>query len=134
MRPRLALSIGAAFNVLAGLPILLATAQFFSVGGWPTAPDVALVPARDAGTLLIVLGIINWLGRGAEGAPLRGLLWGNILRPAASIVVNSWEYAAGILPATVVGGLVAAIVVDIALIVMFALALRRTDSSTSSIS
>jgi hypothetical protein len=49
-------------------------------------------------------------------------------------VVNSWEYAAGILPATVVGGLVAAIVVDIALIVMFALALRRADSSTSSIS
>jgi len=125
MRPRLALPIGAAFNVLAAVPLLFATARFLSLSGWPTTPDVALVPARDAGTLLIVLGVIDWLARDAVGAPLRGLLWGNILRPALSIVVNGWEFAAGIFPAGTFGVFVAAVVIDVALIVMFALALRH---------
>src|SRR6266511_4546612 len=83
MRPRLALSIGAAFNILAGLVLVLAPAQLLSASGWPTTPNEMLVPARDAGTLLIVLGIIDWVTRGVVGAPLRGLLWANIVRPAA---------------------------------------------------
>jgi hypothetical protein len=125
MRPSLALSIGAAFNILAGLALVLAPAQLLSASGWPTTPNEMLVPARDAGTLLIVLGIINWVTRAVVGAPLRGLLWANILRPAASLVVNGWEWAAGIFPATLFGVTVAAFAVDIALIVVFALAVRR---------
>lgn len=125
MRPSLALSIGAVFYIVFGLVIVLAPAQVLSAAGWPPAPDQALVPARDAGTLLITLGIITWLARDAVGAPLRGLLWGNIFRSAASMVVNGWEVAAGIIPATVLAGLLAAFGVDIALIAMFALALRR---------
>lgn len=128
MRPSLALSIGAVFYILFGLLIVLAPAQVLSAAGWPPAPDQALVPARDAGTLLITLGIINWLARNAVGAPLRALLWGNILRSAASMVVNGWEVAAGIIPSTVLGGLLAAFGVDIALIVMFAMALRRAEA------
>ena len=126
MRPSLALSVGAVFNILAGLLLLLAPAQLLTSAGWPSTPDVALVPARDAGTLLLVLGVIDWLARDAVGGPLRGLLWGNLLRPIASIVVNGWEIAAGFIPASVLGGVtVAGFSVDIALIVVFALALRR---------
>jgi hypothetical protein len=130
MRPSLALLIGAAFYILAGLATLLAPAQLLSAAAWPTTPDVALVAARDSGTLLIVLGVIDWLARGAVGAPLRGLLWGNILRPVASLVVNGWEVAAGIIPATVFGGVaLAAFGLDIALIVVFVLALRNAEAA-----
>jgi hypothetical protein len=125
MRPSLALSIGAVIYILLGFALVLAPAQLLSASGWPTTPNEMLVPARDGGTLLIVLGIINWLARDAVGAPLRGLLWGNILRPAASMAVNGWEFAAGIVPATVLGVLVAGFGLNIALIIVFALALRR---------
>ena len=126
MRPSLALSIGAAYYLIAGLAILLAPAQLLSAAGWPATPDVALVASRDSGTLLIVLGAIDWLARDAVGPPLQGLLWGNILRPAATLAVYGWEIAAGIMPAAVAGGLaLGAFGLDIALIVMFALALRR---------
>ena len=129
MRPSLALSIGGVFYILFGLVTVLAPAQLLSAAGWPATPDVALVPARDSGTLLIALGIINWLARGAVGAPLRGLLWGNILRSAASLVVNGWEVAAGMVPASVFGTVVAAFGVDIVLIVLFSLALRNSGSA-----
>jgi hypothetical protein len=113
------------FYILAGLVILIAPAQLLSASGWPATPDGMLVTARDSGTLLIVLGLIDWLVRDAVGAPLRGLLWANILRPAASLVVNGWEFAAGVIPATVLVVTVAAFVLDIALIAIFALAVRR---------
>lgn len=125
MRPSLALSIGAGFYILIGLAILLAPAQLLSASGWPTTPNEMLVPARDAGTLLIVLGIIDWLTRDVVGAPLRGLLWANILRPVATMAVNGWEFAAGIVPATVFGVLMAGFALNVALIIVFALALRR---------
>jgi hypothetical protein len=128
MRPSLALSIGAVFYLLLGLSVVLAPAQLMSAIGWPAAPNEALVPTRDLGTLLIVLGMIDWLARAAVGPPLRGLLWANIIRPAASMVVNGWEIGAGMVPATVLGGLlVAGFGVDIALIIVFAMALRRSS-------
>jgi hypothetical protein len=127
MRPSLALSIGAVFYLLLGLPLVFAPAQLLTTIGWPAPPVEALVPSRDLGTLLITMGIINGLARNAIGMPLRGLLWANIFRPAASMAVNSWEIAAGDVPATVLGAvLVAGYIIDVALIVMFALALRRT--------
>jgi hypothetical protein len=71
MRPRLALSIGAVFYILLGLPPLLAPAQLLSAAGWPATPDVALHLARDTGVLAIGVGLIDWLARDAVGAPLR---------------------------------------------------------------
>jgi len=50
---------------------------------------------------------------------------GNIFIRVAETLLNGWELAAGMLPPTASGVLVAAAGVDIALIVMFALALRR---------
>lgn len=77
MRPSLALSIGAVAAVLFGLPLVLAPEQVLSGSGLG-APTEALILSRDAGVLLIGLGIINWMARDALGPPLRGLLWGNI--------------------------------------------------------
>jgi len=73
MRPRLALSIGAVFHLLTGLPLLLAPAQALSALGWADIPDEMLVPLRDAAVLGIGVGIIDWLARDAVGAPLPSL-------------------------------------------------------------
>jgi hypothetical protein len=126
MRPSLALSIGAVFNILAGLPVALASAPMLSVFGWPATPDQAIVLPRHEAILLIGVGIIDWLARDAVGAPLRALLWGNIFMRAAEGVVNGWEFATGIVPTSAYGGLLypVALAVDIALILIFALALR----------
>ena len=59
MRPSLALSIGAAVNILIGLPLVLAPALLLSSLGFATTAEVQ---ARDAGVAVIGLGIINWLG------------------------------------------------------------------------
>jgi hypothetical protein len=125
MRPSLALSIGAIFSVLVGLPILLAPAQMLSVLGIAAPPNIALVQARDTGTVLIGVGIINWLARGAVGAPLRGLLWGNLFIRVAAMVVNYWEFAVGLMPSGAASLFPVLTVINVALIVMFALALRR---------
>jgi hypothetical protein len=125
MRPSLALSIGAAFSILIGLPLVLAPAQVLSVLG-SAMPTEGLVPARDVGVLLTGVGIIDWLARDAVGAPLRGLLWGNIFIRAVEMVVNVWEIAAGLLVTTMGGASLAATLgLNIALIAMFALAVRR---------
>ena len=131
MRPNLALSIGAVFNILAGLPVAFATAPMLSVFGWPATPDQAIVLARHEAILLIGVGIIDWLARDAVGAPLRALLWGNIFMRAAEGVVNGWEFATGIVPTTAFGGFLypVALLVDIVLIVVFALALRNAGSA-----
>jgi hypothetical protein len=86
-------------------------------------PNEGLILARDAGVLLIGVGIIDWMARDAVGAPLRGLLWGNIFIRGAEIVVNVWEIAVGMIPLNA-GGLIG-LAVSLALVVMFALALRR---------
>jgi hypothetical protein len=125
MRPSLALSIGAVFHILVGLPILLAPAQMLSALGIAAPPDIALVQARDTGTVIIGVGIINWLARNAVGAPLRGLLWGNIFIRVAAMVVNYLELAAGLIPSVAASLFPILTVINIALIAMFALALRR---------
>jgi len=125
MRPSLALSIGAVFGILLGVPLVLAPAQVFSALG-VAMPAEGLVPARDVGVLLAGVGIIDWLARDAVGAPLRGLLWGNIFIRAVEMVVNVWELAAGLILTTMGGASLAATLgLNVALIVMFALALRR---------
>jgi hypothetical protein len=128
MRPRLALSIGAVFYILLGIPGLLAPAQMMSAMGLPT-PDVALHLTRDVGLLAIGVGLIDWLARDAVGAPLRGLLWANILIRIGAGVLTGLEIAAGAIPITTLGGPAIAITfgISIALIAMFALALRKAD-------
>jgi hypothetical protein len=125
MRPSLALSIGAVFHILVGLPILLAPDQVAAALGIAAPPDIALVWARDAGTVIIGVGIINWLARNAVGTPLRGLLWGNIFIRVAAMVVNYWELAAGQIPSGAASFFPVLAAINLALIIMFVLALRR---------
>ena len=125
MRPSLALSIGAVFSILIRLPLLIAPDVMLSALGLGNVAS-ALVLARDTGTVLIGVGIIDWLARDAVGTPLRGLLWGNLFIRVAAMIVNSWEFAAGIMPATVSPSFfVAGVGINIALIIVFVLALRR---------
>jgi hypothetical protein len=125
MRPSLALSIAALFSILGGLLLVLAPAQATMSAFGIDMPVEGLVPTRTSGGLAIGVGLIDWLAREAVGRPLRGLLWGNIFIRVADIVLNGWELAAGLLPTTASGGLFAGFVANIALIVMFVLALRR---------
>jgi hypothetical protein len=60
MRPSLALSIGAVAATALGVPLALAPASMLSAFGL-SAPDEALILSRDAGVLLIGLGIIDWM-------------------------------------------------------------------------
>ena len=125
MSPRLALSIGAVFSVLAGLPVLLTPDLFLELTGVDSPGAFAVVPVRDTGMLLIGVGIIDWLARDAVGSPLRGLLWGNLFIRVGAMTVNGWEFATGQLPgvsAVTVAGLFA---VSLAVAAVFALALRR---------
>jgi hypothetical protein len=82
LRASLALSIGAVAAVALGIPLALAPAQVLSTFG-VAVPNEGLILARDAGVLLIGLGVIDWMAREAVGDPLRGLLWGNI-------VISGW--------------------------------------------
>jgi len=120
MRPSLALSIGAVAAILLGIPLALAPAQMLSTFGLGT-PNEGLILSRDAGVLLIGVGIIDWMAREAVGAPLRGLLWGNIFIRVGEIVNNGWAITAGMLPPWAVGGLV----VSVVLVIVFVLGLRR---------
>lgn len=125
MRPRVALTIGAAFHVLVALPLLITPAQLASTLGVEAVQSIALVWARDAGTLALGVGIIDWLARDSVGAPLRGLLWGNIFIRVAAMAVNSWELVTGQIPSAAAPLFPFLIGINIALIIMFALALRR---------
>ena len=130
MRPRLALSIGAAFHLLIGLPLLLAPAQTLAALGWADIPDEMLVPLRDAAVLGIGVGIIDWLARDAVGAPLRGLLWGNIFIRAVGTAVNVWELSVGLTPSTIASSAPILVGTNIAMIAVFVLALRRANEPT----
>ena len=122
--------IGAAFNLASGIPLLLAPHQVLAAFG-VSPPPFALVPTRDAGTVLIGLGIIDWLARTADGAPLRGILWGNIFVRLAAMVVNGWEIYTGQIPSPSVPVVVGAFVVSVALLAVFFAALRRARSGST---
>jgi len=122
MRPSLALAIGAVFSVVSGLLFVVAPGQLLSPLGFAANAEIQ---ARDAGVLLIGVGIIDWLARDAVGAPLRGLLWGNLFIRVAGMAVNYWELAAGLMPSAAAAIFPLLTVINIALIVVFALALRR---------
>jgi len=76
MRPSLALAIGAVFSVVSGLAFVVAPGQLLSPLGFAATAEIQ---ARDAGVLLIGVGIIDWLARDAVGAPLRVCSWGTSL-------------------------------------------------------
>lgn len=120
MRPSLALSIGAVAAFVPGLAAILAPEPVLSAFGLGM-PVEALIQTRDLGVALMGIGAINWLARDAVGAPLRGLLWGNIFFQVVNIVVHVWDITAGLFPPWAP----AVLVLPLVLVMMYALALRR---------
>lgn len=110
----------AVFWTVAGLVGILAPTPYMSSFGLQ-APQEAVIAVRDGGVVLVGLGIINWLARDAVGAPLRGLLWGNIFILVADAALNLWEMAVGIAP---VGPWLATFAFTALLVTMLALGLR----------
>jgi len=120
MRPSLALSIGAVAAFVPGIAGILVPESGLSAFGLGT-PTEALIQTRDLGVALMGIGTINWLARDAVGAPLRGLLWGNIFFQVVNIVVHVWEVVVGLFSAWAA----AVLVLPLGLMVIYALALRR---------
>jgi hypothetical protein len=120
MRPSLALSIGAVFEIASGAAFLIAPAQMLSAFGLG-APTEAQIALRDAAVTLIGVGVINWLARNATGAPLRAVLWGDVFIYGVDGLVNLSEILAGLIPSAAAP----ALILPLALVIMFVLALRR---------
>ena len=126
MKASLILSVTAVLWFAAGLIGILAPEQAMSMFGLG-APTEALIATRDGGVVLIGVGIIDWLARDAVGAPLRGILWGNIFILVGDAVVNIFELAAGI---TTPGPWVASFALQLLLVPMLALGLSEARRSS----
>jgi hypothetical protein len=98
-----------------------------SAVGWPAPSAATIVIARDGGVLMLALAIVDWVGRSATGPLMLGLLWANLFVRVVGAIVNAWEFAVGLTPSSVAIGLAGALGIDIALIAVFVLALRRGD-------
>lgn len=129
MRPSLVLSINAVFFFLVGIVFIVAPGPIMSAIGWPETPDPAIVLARDGGVMFTAVGIIDWWSRNAVGTPLLGLLWGNMFIRVIGGGLNLWEFSIGLTPSALGAGIAAALVVDVAFIVILALALRSAYGS-----
>lgn len=123
MTARAALSLTAVFWIVAGLVGLIAPAQYMSSFGL-AAPIEAIIAVRDGAVLLIGLGIMDWLVRGARGSTLRGILWGNIFILVADAVVNIGEMVVGDAPS---GPWVASFALTALLVLVLASGFRGTD-------
>lgn len=119
MNPRLAVIVGAAQSFAFGLPLLLVPATVLALSGL-ALPDAGVAIARGAGATVIGVGVIDWMLRNTTGAALRGLLGGNLVIQALSLIVNGGEVLAGQLPIQAAS----ASVVHLVLSAMFLLALR----------
>ena len=125
MRPSLALAISAVSFFAVGIPFILAPGLVLSAIGWPEPSDTAIVLARDGGVMFTAVGIIDWWARNAVGTTLLALLWGNTFIRVAGGGLNLLEFVIGLTPPELALGLAVALIVDVAFIVMLALALRR---------
>lgn len=124
MRPKLALTIGAAAALLFGLLLILLPSQMLKGFGLG-APTEGLVLSRDVGSVLVGLAVINWLARDATGAGLRAVLVGNVVVQAVELLVNGYELAVGELPPAAAPGLAIHVVLGL----VFALALWRPSKA-----
>ena len=120
MNPRLALILGAIGAFTVGLALTVTPSAMLGGFGLKT-PEEAIVLARDEGVTLTGLGLINWMGQRATGAPLRAILAGNLAVQALEILVNGYELVAGTLPLQAAPGLLIHIVFG----AIFVLAMTR---------
>jgi len=74
MNVRTLLSVYAALVGIGGLIWLIAPTQSLGLYGVTPPDPVAVLLARYAGTMLIALGIMAWIGRSATASPARSAL------------------------------------------------------------
>ena len=117
--------IGGIAAVFFGLALFVSPESMLAGFGVAT-PVAAKVLARDVGSTLIGLGVINWMARNASGEVLRALLVGNVVVQALEILINGYEVVVGDLPTQAAGGLV----IHLVLGAVFVLAMRSTSSRT----
>lgn len=124
MKPKLALTIGAAAAALFGCLLLLTPANMLKGFGIEAHVD-GLIVSRDVGAMLLGLAVLNWLARNADGHGLRAVLVANFFIQVLELVINAVEIGVGDLPAGAAPGLA----IHVILGVLFALALRRRASN-----
>lgn len=97
------LAVGSAIAFLLGAFMIFATTQFLEPLGLSGDPKVALL-GQAQGTLLISIGLTNWMVRQSDDWPaLRAVLAGNLAAQVISIAINLRGYFAGLVPQAVVG-------------------------------
>ena len=97
------LAAGSVLAFLIGGFMIFATAQFLEPLGLSADPKVALL-GQAQGTLLIGIGVMNWMVRQSDDwAALRAVLAGNLAAQVIAIAVNLRGYLVGEAPQAVVG-------------------------------
>jgi hypothetical protein len=119
--PRLALMIGAAAAFAFGIALIVFPVTMLTNSGLAVTSETVSL-SRGAGATLVGLGVIDWSGRNATGATLRGLLVGNLVVQALSFFINAGQILTGQLPTQAAG----ALIVHLALGAVFVLAMRPT--------
>jgi len=92
---RLFLAIAALLACLVGAALLLAPGPFFTPTGLRLTPVLATI-AQAHGATLLGLGVLTWLGRGAQGQGLIAILAGNLVVQLLSLLVALRMQALGI--------------------------------------
>lgn len=98
------LTISAVISILFGLMFLLIPEQSVSGFGMSITPGV-IAFARAMGSMLLGLGVINWLARKESMSPsLRGILWGNLIIQGIQAILNLFDISSGVVGSSAWGG------------------------------
>ncbi len=94
------LAISAILALLFGLGFLLFPQASVTAFGMEATPGV-LSFARALGSILVGLGILNWMARNDRmSASLRAILWGNFIIQAILSVLNIFDITSGVVNAS----------------------------------
>jgi hypothetical protein len=92
------LVVSAVLAWMFGAALLFAAAGMYAPMGIDVTPAIA-VTAQAQGAILVGLGVINFLARGAAGATVRPVLAGNLVVQLASLLVIARALVMRIVPA-----------------------------------
>jgi len=122
---KLFLGIAAVLAWVFGAALLFAATQLLAPMGITVTPAIA-VTGQAQGAILVGLGVINWIARGATGRAVRAILAGNLVVQVLSWIVIVRALALGIVPMQNAG----AVVIHTGLGAGFLYFLWRSDRTT----
>ena len=97
MKPKLALVVGAVVAAILGTALVAAPETVLQGLGLEAHGD-GLILARNVGALQLALGVLNWVGRNAEGRGLRAILGADVFVQFAELLLNGTEVLTHQLP------------------------------------